>query len=199
MPRHLRSWSEKRLLSPLRAPTNGPIGKPIGSLLPAGAVKLQHLEQRASAFDPFTRATDTFDFNGDGRADAILETSTTGGVVDQSRLRVLRPGAERQQLYLASSTGRVDGFFDGNGKDSTWFNDNDRDGRIDEVRMSGADRGTFTLEGHRGTPLDWDFKPVPLEPGKLPSQVTVRGFKDTDGDGTFDQEFVAGLWWRTDD
>lgn len=195
MPRRLQSWSDKPLPTRIAAPTNTAIGRQIASLVPAGAVRLGQSEERGV---DVVETTDTFDLNGDGRADVRLVTRKQRGVVDGVMLDLERPGADRRQTYFAPGNGKVDSFFDGNDTNGTWTRDDDRDGRVDAVLMTGADMGTFTLDGHSGRPIDDQGQPIALEPGKLPREIFARGFNDTDGDGRFDQEFVGGPWWIKD-
>ncbi|MDP1827955.1 MAG: hypothetical protein Q8L48_32070 [Archangium sp.] len=192
MPRRLQSWSDKPLPTRVPVPTNTAIGRQIASLVPAGAVRLGRSEERGVEV---VETTDTFDLNGDGRADARLRTTSRLGVVDRVMLEVERPAADRRQAWFAPGNGKVDSFFDGNDTNGTWTRDEDRDGRVDAVLMTGADMGSFTLDGHTGRPIDDRGQPIPVESGKLPAAIFARGFDDTDGDGSFDQEFVGGPWW----
>lgn len=204
MPKRIQSWSERHLATQIPAPNGTPIGRRLQELVPAGAVKLKHTDDSYPGAT-FTRTTDTFDFNRDGKADARLETDSRVGpngavTVDFQMLQILKPGTERSQTYFARASGRVDSFYDGDAKSYTVTRDTDEDGRVDEILKVGSDMGPVSFDGHSGTPLDEKtFVPLSLDRDTASKAIQSHMLKDNDKDGSFDTESIGGPWWVKDD
>jgi hypothetical protein len=176
----MQSHSVSLISKPLSQPVDArsiesPVGQSLPESAPAGASRLSH-EVRP------LETVDTFDVDGDGRADLRRAWDTSGPnrrLVEED----LRTGDTRVYLAKEGASGRVTYFVETSARGSRTVSSGS-DGRVDWVSESLQRLPGFKVEGY--------------DPSWSASRIYNRVLEDTDHDGMLDTESITGDWFRTE-